>query len=259
MVVSCWLLVISPDKQTTNNKQQTTNNKQQTTNNQQPMTRDSEEAVAYAVILLSHYGFDLRGYTAQELVNRWLEKYQPNWIGLAVIEALYQGRYKAVSVEQILRVWTRRGQPIYRFNHEFERLICRKLPQNLSVSVRANSTDLNEEATLRLLTDTSEEILEQQLMIEVTDSEELLPTNKADNPFLKTTAIQEERETSFNSDQPVQDAVTYANSRPLSPINSSRTEVNKNPIQQFTPPPDYSGFYLKLKKVVEEGETLQSF
>jgi predicted lipoprotein with Yx(FWY)xxD motif len=92
----------------------------------------TDSAVAYAVALLSHYGFELRGYKAEELVNLWLRNYQANWVRLGVIEALYQGRYKAVSVEQILAVWARRGQPIYRFNHEFERLISRKLPQNLT-------------------------------------------------------------------------------------------------------------------------------
>src|ERR671917_232976 len=107
-----------------------------------------DSAVAYAVALLSHYGFELRGYKAQELVNLWLRSYPTKWIRLSVIEALYQGRYKAVSVEQILAVWARRGQPIYRFNHEFERLISRKLPQSLTARHNTARTDLSQEISL---------------------------------------------------------------------------------------------------------------
>ncbi|WP_250124743.1 hypothetical protein [Chroococcidiopsis sp. CCMEE 29] len=84
-----------------------------------------------AIALLMHYIFDLGGYSAAELVNRWLDDYPVNWVRLAVIEALYQGRYKAISVEQILYVWHRREQALPHFNHEFERLVCGDLYQTL--------------------------------------------------------------------------------------------------------------------------------
>lgn len=92
---------------------------------------ENDTAAAAAVLLLANYSFDLGRYKASELVERWLNNYPANWIRLAVIEALYQGRYKAISVEQILSIWVRR-QPRYHFNHEFERLICSKLPQLLT-------------------------------------------------------------------------------------------------------------------------------
>lgn len=76
------------------------------------------------VDLLVRYIFDLGGYTTSELLDRWLKDYPAAWVRLAVIEALYQGRYKAVSIEQILTFWQRRGQAVYHFNHEFERLVC---------------------------------------------------------------------------------------------------------------------------------------
>ena len=98
-----------------------------------------DSAAAYATALLGHYGFELGGYTAQELVAMWLDRYRANWVRLAAIEALYQGRYKAVSVGQILATWTRRGRPIYHFNHEFERLISHKIPQNIAASPDAPS------------------------------------------------------------------------------------------------------------------------
>lgn len=85
-----------------------------------------------ATALLIHYSFDLSGYSASELINRWLQHYPVNWLHLAVIEALYQGRYKAVSVQQILLFWQRRGQISYHFNMEFERMICSKFPESLT-------------------------------------------------------------------------------------------------------------------------------
>ncbi|MCW6035430.1 hypothetical protein K4A83_03950 [Spirulina subsalsa FACHB-351] len=87
-----------------------------------------KSAVVQAVVLMSYYGFDTKGVTAAELVLQWLEIYEASWIRSAVIEALYQGRYKGVSVEQILRLWLRREQPFPRFTADFERLICRKFP-----------------------------------------------------------------------------------------------------------------------------------
>lgn len=78
----------------------------------------------HAIALLSNYSFDLGHYTPEELVSYWASTYPLNWVRLAVIESLYQGRYKAVSVEQILAFWQRRGRPLYHFGNDFERIIC---------------------------------------------------------------------------------------------------------------------------------------
>jgi len=91
-----------------------------------------ESTAAAAVELMTHYSFDQGETPIQQLVNQWLQVYPAQWVRLALIEALYQGRYKAISVEQILALWQRRGQPIYRFNHEFERLVCNRFPRKLS-------------------------------------------------------------------------------------------------------------------------------
>ena len=80
--------------------------------------------------LLTCYGFELKGYSASILIHQWLKRFSSLWIRLAVIEALHQGRYKAISVEHILDRWTRLGQPNPHFPHEFERFICQKLPRN---------------------------------------------------------------------------------------------------------------------------------
>lgn len=98
------------------------------------------EAATHVVDLLIHYGFDLGGERAQQLVDRWRATYSAIWVRWAIIEALYQGRYKAISVEQILQLWQRRQQPCYHFNYEFERLVCNKFPRDLSQPPRSHST-----------------------------------------------------------------------------------------------------------------------
>ena len=80
--------------------------------------------------LMTCYGFELKGYSASMLIHQWLKRFSSLWIRLAVIEALHQGRYKAISVEHILDGWMRLGQPNIHFPHEFERFICQKLPRN---------------------------------------------------------------------------------------------------------------------------------
>ncbi len=85
----------------------------------------------HAEDLLHYYSFDLGSQSATIVLQQWAERYSVQWIRLAIIEALYQGRYKAVSVAQILQLWTRRQQAQPRFDPEFEKLICEKLPRKL--------------------------------------------------------------------------------------------------------------------------------
>ncbi|MEG4489589.1 hypothetical protein [Microcoleus sp. D2_18a_B4] len=132
-------------QQTTLNSQQSTANSQQSTENSQQKTVNSQQSTvnrqhmtevtaisAQAAALLVHYGFDLGGKKAEKLAGEWLTKYPGYWLRLAVVEALYQGRYKAVSVGQLLSMWHRIGEPLYHFNREFERLVCNNFPQNLT-------------------------------------------------------------------------------------------------------------------------------
>ncbi len=80
--------------------------------------------------LLESYGFEsLQGEPAGAAVARWSLEFEPDWVRLAVLEALHQGRYKVISVEQILRAWQRRGRPTYHFGSDFERLVCQNLPR----------------------------------------------------------------------------------------------------------------------------------
>ena len=79
-----------------------------------------------AATLLESYRFELGAHDSRQWVSLWLESYRPSWIRDAVIEALYQGRYKSRSVRQILDLWQRRGQPIRHVTHEFESAVCRE-------------------------------------------------------------------------------------------------------------------------------------
>ena len=79
-----------------------------------------------AAVLLDGYRFELGSHDARQWVSLWLEFYRPSWIRDAVVEALYQGRYKSVSVRQILEMWQRRGQPIRHVTHDFEAAVCRE-------------------------------------------------------------------------------------------------------------------------------------
>ncbi len=96
------------------------------------MTQQIDELhTARLASLLTGYGFDLRGVSIQQLLHRWLANFSPQWIYWALVEALYQGRYKAVSVEHLLKCWGQRGQPCFHFNHDFEQFISHTLPRNL--------------------------------------------------------------------------------------------------------------------------------
>jgi len=173
-----------------------------------------QAVITQTVALIHYYGFDTGRYTAVELVAAWLERYPPIWVRFAAIEALYQGRYKAVSVEQILQFWVRRGQPSYHFNHEFESLICRKLPP-----FPQHSAD--------------RERLEQWMaaIAQTEGSFELEETLASPDP-----APQAPEETQTQESQTL--------SQPLT----------RRPIHKFTPPEDGSGFYDKLKEVFDNQE-----
>ncbi|MEQ8998071.1 MAG: hypothetical protein RID53_16385 [Coleofasciculus sp. B1-GNL1-01] len=220
------------------------------------MTNEIESAIIYAVELLSHYGFELRGYSAAELVEFWLEDYPAQWIRLAVIEALYQGRYKAISVEQILAVWGRREQPIYRFNHEFERLICRKLPQDLNAPVDTTSESMS-------WIESFPDMFESSSTVAVAQSEEFVVTESATESVeaLPQMPAQSEPEPERvrERDRTPPDLPSPDPTSLPDPVDGSRRETNHHPIDQFTPPPDDSDFYLKLKQVAQPLECQSSY
>lgn len=91
----------------------------------------------YAEDLLKYYKFALDGQSTQEVLQSWADVYPVEWIRQAIVEALYQGRYKVVSVNQILQIWQRRQQAQPHFDADFEQLIRQRLPQNLNPTTAA--------------------------------------------------------------------------------------------------------------------------
>jgi hypothetical protein len=96
-----------------------------------PIAKVDPNQLLHAEDLLNYYSFSLEGRSAPTVLREWATVYPVEWIRLAIIEALYQGRYKVVSVEQLLQQWQRRQEPQPRFDGEFEKLICDRFPRNL--------------------------------------------------------------------------------------------------------------------------------
>jgi hypothetical protein len=93
----------------------------------------SNKSTALAAALLTYYGTEgTRLSVRVKLLARWLKLYPEPWVRAALIESIYQGRYKTVSVEQLLERWQHRGQPVCHFNSEFARLICQNIPRELA-------------------------------------------------------------------------------------------------------------------------------
>ncbi len=93
---------------------------------------ESLNHIRQTILLIKYYSFDLRGYKLQELIVKWTKIYPHNWLPLGVTEAIYQGRLKAISVEQILNIWLKKGEINQSFNYEF----CRLIKPNISFSLQ---------------------------------------------------------------------------------------------------------------------------
>ncbi|MES1023181.1 hypothetical protein ABN584_09800 [Gloeocapsa sp. BRSZ] len=162
--------------------------------------------------LLIHYSFDLGGYTSSELIEQWFANYPEKWVRAAVIEALYRGRYKAVSVNQILAVWQRRGDALHHFNHEFERLVCADLPETLIERLESADDKIAYNSRMHFVADISPRESGSSVTV-------VKPTSQ---PYI-TSTVNERRSHHCN---------------------------NYSPIVRFTPPEaTTSDFYAKLKAI----------
>lgn len=225
-------------------------------------TQDS--TILQTIALLMCYGFEIKGQTSEEIVNNWLTKYTPSWLRLATIEALYLGRYKAISVEQILSIWLRKGSPAYHFNHDFERLICRKLPlylQSINSAPAENNrknSNLNGNGTKKSLqfatpiANSSRESKQKYLKTansQYKNSEVL--TIYRENLTKESDIVAEK-----TSPEPVKIETktiegTESNTKPAYKQNWLFSTSDRS-IDRFMPIPDRSQFYLKLKDVARK-------
>jgi hypothetical protein len=79
--------------------------------------------------ILQLYKFDLGDRSLTAISIRW-RNYDPYWLRSAVTESLYRGRYKVISVEQILESWQRKQAVFSKFDDEFECLVWGNLNQS---------------------------------------------------------------------------------------------------------------------------------
>jgi len=86
-------------------------------------------------ILLTHYGFELNGDSLPLVIEQWLDIYPNKWVLAAVVEALYQGRYKVSSVNRILNTWCSKGEAVPNFDHDFADFFCKKIIRTLLAQV----------------------------------------------------------------------------------------------------------------------------
>ncbi|AFY93998.1 hypothetical protein Cha6605_2966 [Chamaesiphon minutus PCC 6605] len=93
----------------------------------------------FITVVIDLYGLELDGHQVDTLVANWLKKYDNNWIIKAIVESLYRGRYKIVSVDNILKDWQRLGKPRYNFTPEYEREILQNLPAVVELPTTSDS------------------------------------------------------------------------------------------------------------------------
>ena len=215
------------------------------------LTKAWDTTADCTVGLLLHYIFDLGGYSARELVVHWQRHYPGNWVRLAVIEALYQGRYKAISVEQILAFWQRRGQVLRHFNCEFERLVCgniqprlaRQLNPNHNPNPTANSYALAAKPSgygnhsRPPATETDADTVRSTPVQIVDVTVKAVPATTPHKPALSQS--KHEQLSSYNQK-------SHLRSLPPTPVTSTKQQ----PIRRFNPETTKSSdFYTKLKAI----------
>jgi hypothetical protein len=222
------------------------------------LTKAWDTTADCTVGLLLHYIFDLGGYSARELVEHWLRYYPASWVRLAAIEALYQGRYKAISVEQILGVWQRRGQVLPHFNCEFERLVCGNIQPRLTrqPNLTNNSYHLISQAADRLINGTVNKG-------NLNNSDRRLAMAKTGADIVESTSVQVINITAKTvpATKQMTAAPTQSKHRQISNHHNHKSKArnllpalsssgSQQPIRQFSPQTTKSSeFYTKLKAI----------
>jgi hypothetical protein len=189
------------------------------------------DPIGYITDLMIHYCLDLEGKGTQAWIGQWLVTYPREWLCLAVIEALYQGRYKAISVEQILAAWLRRQRPVYHFSNDFERLISRRLPRRPALPP---SRDLPATAW------------GQRLLLPAASS----PVSAALPAFLRQ--VKQHILGSENQAEHSQGLSSSALVPLRSTMSSEETEATSTQIDHFMPATAPSRFYSRLKAVMSD-------
>lgn len=210
-------------------------------------------SLAQAHSLINSYDFDLGNEPAEQLLQHWLDIYHASWIRLATIEALYLGRYKAISIEHILNVWLRIGTPNPHFTYEFERLICRKLPKHLS-----ELSGLVEDVSPHKTTKENSLLAPNKSLAKITveSTKKTIGTTDSSRDRLLSLATAWENSQTTRSLPPIQFKQDHHNQNNLPIIKALKlayhpdwSEFSKENkmISQFIPVPDVSSFFNRLK------------
>jgi hypothetical protein len=203
------------------------------------MTSPTPEIVAAeAAALLVHYSFDMGDATVEATIARWLREFPADWIRLAAIEALYQGRYKIVSVRQILSLWQRRTQPNCHFNSDFERLVCRDVSDRLTQQWETTLDSSHDRPSQSPSLPPTSPIVEWGKAPLAPDRQKPLPEPSA-TPTLPEPPPPE--------NACPNDALPA--SQPARPTNGSTSHPRS--IYQFAPSSDRSDFYARLKTIAQ--------
>ncbi|MDJ0651021.1 MAG: hypothetical protein QNJ60_20195 [Xenococcaceae cyanobacterium MO_188.B19] len=208
---------------------------------------DKDLAVAQTVVLMTSYSFDLQGYTLDQLLSKWLTNYHSSWIRLATIEALYLGRYKAISIEQVMAVWSRLGSPKVHFGGEFERLICRKLPRHL-----VPDRDSEKLPKPKIESDTSHLTSKPKQQADTRpELSEVLNSDNSNQDLYSTSQNHSSSHQAQAESSPVSISDPAADTKPIpsaSHFEKSQTQSSTS-IEGFTPIPDMSSLFQKLKAI----------
>ncbi len=217
--------------------------------------------------LLAYYNFQDELQTREQLLDRWLRSYPVDWVRLALIEALYQGRYKSASVEYLLQLWQRRGQPLKRFSREFERLVSHNCPKTFLSLLQAPpsipQSQQKSQTTLTGLMDKSPSISRKKAsiappaispqidLLEQEDHQEVSATENSRSLHSSTqheSAAEEQQKrpvTNFPLEESPDEWGIHA-AEPSKICRKASRLSSANPIHSFTPISRPSGLYEKL-------------
>ncbi|MDJ0730862.1 MAG: hypothetical protein QNJ33_12800 [Crocosphaera sp.] len=199
--------------------------------------------------LLTRYGFEIKQVAISELMENWLASYSVYWIRLAIVEALYQGRYKAISVEHILALWKRLGHPTYHFTYEFERFITR----NVFIEDVSNHQKIEEKPPQQNPSNP-----DQPPATAPKNTMSLTPIQELVKKIAIPISLTSEKLTSKTNNQELLNDVGSHKVEPENPASKKQElesqttleqEKTPRPINQFVPPSDASDFYGKLRAV----------
>lgn len=238
-------------------------------------TARSLNAQSVDFLLLSYFSLEPDQYpqplTKGRLLTRWLQTYPQEWVRCALVESLYQGRYKTYCVEQILSLWHRRGQPIYHFNHEFETMICNNVPQRKeNVLVVDEPVDYgvdgqvsllnNEDSKASVVLPPSEEMTQpSEFSTDLSGKEQVLAPKSAD---LESTDLESgDRHWADAFEWPVTDGqqsvlATVLSQNQLLPLLLDR--IGLVPIHRFIPEAEPVEFCERLAEIAAHQESAQA-